>query len=77
MESDTAIPVMNPGHWMPQQTFPDCAVVTHSNSILTPSQLLLDIEDPNEDPNQSFCDDPFFIQQVFTEISFVTFLSRH
>ena len=68
LESDTvAIPVLNPGSWTPtQEGFPDCAVVTHSNSLFTPSQLFLEMDSTNENEVQSdsYCDDPFFIQQV-------------
>ena len=68
LESDTvAIPVLNPGSWTPtQEAFPDCAVVTHSNSLFTPSQLFLEMDSTNEIEveSNSFCDDPFFIQQV-------------
>ena len=71
LESDTvAIPVLNPGSWMPaQDAFPDCAVVTHSNSLFTPSQLFLEMDNTNEVESDSFCDDPFFIQQVRLDLS--------
>ena len=74
METDTAIPVMTPGNWIPtQDAFPDCAVVTHSNSFFTPSQLQLEM-DANE-VSDSFCDDPFFVQQV-SKSGFVNESSR-
>ncbi len=63
-----AVPIRQPGQWQPETNpmpVPDCSVVTHSNVLMTPTTLTLEMsQGENQAESTSLCNDKDLLEQV-------------
>lgn len=75
--SEVAVPIGQPGKWLPESNplppVADCSVVTHSNVLMTPTTLTLEVatnssEQGHKSSQQSVCNDHNFLKKLADDI---------
>lgn len=58
------MPISQPGEWKPESKNVDCSVVSHSNVLMTPTTLTLEVATDDDDTQEPICNDPNFLSKV-------------
>ena len=75
--SSMPVPISQPGKWLPGSNpmpVPDCSVVTHSDTLVAPTTLTLEVtpqQTDEETESSSICDDPTLLAKVNVSITLI------